>query len=1097
MLPVGTGTNHRCSSGHEFEQFKSHRAFLVLFVILSLVTVILISIPSNGSGESRESSEYTTLAFPTISPSNFDQNVTLKIRFFHLDSPLDADEINISIGAPDNERYIEVDPITSRLDTGFYSIEFKITSDDLNNVTGVIPGTAVCSIDDGRSVIEDTADFMIIVEDSWTVIARTENFHFQPGEIVNFTITTVYDGHILKPQMIEAFLTVNGVRGSVTLETMGGGMFWYEYQDPDDGVGKDLLFEVNVTDWNRSYIAQVPAVLQLIHLWMDTESIDEDSITGSFGVVSPTGTPLEAEIEYTFDFTSGAGEENIRSGTVSSDGTGLAVFDLDISDISQRTDEIPISFWVNTSDNRGSEVSQYIQYALPYRSTSPVPDELFEVVYKRDQLQLPLGEMAQLDFAGFGDGIPLAESELIYFITTFPLIPEEGFDGLWSDHNASFIRSGTIMTDGSGSFSLNTTTPDTPSRIGFLFKVDTGDTRYGEGDWLEFRLDPIPVGYPITLGQDMNISVENFTIGGVADISVTHSGHENGWGWLSLVSFSPEISEEWANGAILGDPFIGWHHIEPTSNRMYGPYSGSEFSGSLTVPGFLPEDTTFLIRSDSYWPWAMDTPLLRDFIFVNNTGETFDPFEIELSMTVELPDTLTAGEIWPIRITFEANASLSGIDVTLESTENLKTCKSHDTTDEFGEVDCLLQSTNMSGENQTGIVWINATKEGYSTVLYSKEIAIVIWVPLKEMIITTDLPDVVDSAETRPMKFLVTSEGEPVPGVRVTIEPVGSADSCKVAGTTDENGEIHCTLFVYNVISSNSSVLLYLNGTKAGYAPHNYTKFIIVKSVNSPDELLDPIQLDLSDGSRATIIGSYVGNVSLQVTEVPNPGQNDPYALGVYFGLVSDGDGTFRWINITISNYVLPSGFGEEKMRIFSRDTFTDGWKLARQTGVDIENHSIYANVTRIGIFAARELEDVTPPDIDHKHVKRADPDKNITISAEITDEGNGVSIATLYYRMEGRSVYNIKTMVADGSIYSAVIPARDVKLGVTIEYYIRVSDGLNAATDPEESNSPHRIEVKEKDDTTSISGPMVLVSLTILGVASILVFLYWRNHSD
>ena len=233
--------------------------------------------------------------------------------------------------------------------------------------------------------------------------------------------------------------------------------------------------------------------------------------------------------------------------------------------------------------------------------------------------------------------------------------------------------------------------------------------------------------------------------------------------------------------------------------------------------------------------------------------------------------------------------------------------------------------------------------------------------------------------------------------------------------------------------------------------------------------------------------------------ETSSPMGSDPYSAGVYANIVSRGDGTLRWVNITWNYDSIPAGLDENKMRLFYWDTFTDAWKLAKDSGVNTENGYIYANVTRLAIFSPREMYDVDPPTISTPDIRRADPDADLTITTRITDEGSGVRIVTLYYRTPGMTVFNILTMVADGDEFSTTIPAHHVRLGETIEFYIRASDAsANTATNPEDTDSPLTIEVKEKEEGSDLTIALFAGSALILILIGGGLFLYRsRKTSD
>ncbi|UCH89500.1 MAG: hypothetical protein JSV49_02300 [Thermoplasmata archaeon] len=76
--------------------------------------------------------------------------------------------------------------------------------------------------------------------------------------------------------------------------------------------------------------------------------------------------------------------------------------------------------------------------------------------------------------------------------------------------------------------------------------------------------------------------------------------------------------------------------------------------------------------------------------------------------------------------------------------------------------------------------------------------------------------------------------------------------------------------------------------------------------------------------------------------------------IGQFILIMPVGDTDVKWVNITIQYDPdkLPSDFSEENFKIYYFDEDTEKWVECEITGVDTENHLIYANVTHLTIFA-------------------------------------------------------------------------------------------------------------------------------------------------
>lgn len=110
--------------------------------------------------------------------------------------------------------------------------------------------------------------------------------------------------------------------------------------------------------------------------------------------------------------------------------------------------------------------------------------------------------------------------------------------------------------------------------------------------------------------------------------------------------------------------------------------------------------------------------------------------------------------------------------------------------------------------------------------------------------------------------------------------------------------------------------------------------------------------------------------------------------------------------------------------------------------------------------------KDTLAPGILHTPVYNAITDKNLVISAVITDNLR-IHSANLYYRMKGETQYNVIAMTNNNSRYSAIIISDYVTLA-GLEYYIEASDGISYVYKASADN-PYEIVVKQGIDDSSL----------------------------
>lgn len=111
--------------------------------------------------------------------------------------------------------------------------------------------------------------------------------------------------------------------------------------------------------------------------------------------------------------------------------------------------------------------------------------------------------------------------------------------------------------------------------------------------------------------------------------------------------------------------------------------------------------------------------------------------------------------------------------------------------------------------------------------------------------------------------------------------------------------------------------------------------------------------------------------------------------------------------------------------------------------------------------IASASPVDTIPPVIVHTPVTASNPNIPVTIIAQVTDNV-AIPTANLYYRLVGTNEYTIVEMVNPvDSQYSANIPAEQVQLGTSIEYYIEASDHMNTVTDGT-AETPYTVQISD-----------------------------------
>ena len=469
------------------------------------------------------------------------------------------------------------------------------------------------------------------------------------------------------------------------------------------------------------------------------------------------------------------------------------------------------------------------------------------------------------------------------------------------------------------------------------------------------------------------------------------------------------------------------------------------------------------------------------------------PKDMQLETT--LPDELDSDKSKPftITVTGDDEQPLPGVYVIFETTGSGYTCKEEATADENGQIHCNVNGYNVTGENSQLTVYLNGTKDGYNPVHYLKQITIIAWNEPntdEDLTLSTNLPEELDSEEAIAMTITALSGG-PVPGVEITLQTSGPGHTCKSHGTTNSNGQEFCALSADTVVGEDKILTLYINGTKEGYKDAHYVKEVIIRGSEPPvpETVIGPILADIGGGSFANVTAGVKGNVTLSVQAGVQPDQDDPNAIGIYLDITKTGDGIITWVFMKVSFTDIPGGIDPTKLKMYFWDENDGRWIRIVTSGVNTVDKFVWANVTHLTVFAPRqptpEEEDTIPPEITHTPIADAEKDTEITIIAAITDVGDGVQSATLYYHNNGDPGYAHIEMTKVGESYRATIPS-----SITIkdvEYYIQATDGTNMVTHPADSTSPHKIDVKDAEDEDSdgfIPGFEVMFIIVSLALA-------------
>jgi len=1067
--------------------------------LLAIFSIVFLMIIFAAPVSSDTANEYTTIVITESKTYSINDSASIMIHFYERDVLVDANDINVTIENTSGSRYIEVNEAASRQEVGIYGLSFQIMEEDDRYGDGVVKGEVRCSKSDSRGEKYDTVPFSIFLNYSiMEVIVRADKPYFSAGEMVRFDVAFSVDGNAMDPETIRTTLVVNAQSQDIELVMRDTGDYYYEYSSPEDSIGREVILIAEGDQGNIQGRNEAAAFVNNAQVWFHLDMLTPEGLSGQIGVCDNDGNPQEVDISLIYGYLDNLDKplEKWISGVTGLD--GLLDVDLNFSDIKPGEEEIELMVWANNTGSRSDEYHQFARETVRIRNPDSPQGNDFEVVFQEN---VNLSNMIpattySLEYIAYQNGEHLGNKEVFYYYFSSSWLDPEAT--LLSDGMGEVYIVGSTTTDESGRFTVEFTTPDYPVKVLPMFKIDTSESRYGSGEWEVILGEGILIRDIFSIDHETEIEITNFGVGQKVTVSVSKQGVVGGKGGIRVFPVDPSAKDEELIGKLASLNISGWKQSNILQPEFEDTFVGDTFTREIAIPNLFPQDSYFTIVGFILDNITYDhNGSFANYVVIDREGNLINLSEERINITSNIPYSMDADDMTSIEIHIldEVLEPLEGVFVTLETTGPIHTCKSSTTTDVTGIINCLIESDNFTGADRNATIWINATKDGYTSEIYVKEMIIHAWRPSLDMEITTNLPDVLGSMDSSTLLISVTHDGEPVPDVDVTIQASGSASTCKQKGTTNENGKISCAVYANHVMGEDSSVTIYLNGTKKGYKRESYVKFIVIKAWDAPDEFINPIEAEIGGSVTVRVMASIVGDVLLNMTTAEQPDSDDPKSIGAYVDITSSGSGSIRWINITMTYEELPQGITPEKLRIFYWDTFYDRWLLAKSADVDPENKILWANVTHLTIFAPREVDDIIPPTIEHKPVTSVKPNDDLVIKATITDEGNGVTKVTLFYRNKGDTIYKIVNMDQDGDSYSYVIPANEIK-DVGIEYYIRASDGWNTKANPEDTSQPHEVKIGDEEDDNDdgfIPGyetPILISTIILLGI------LAWKKRT-
>lgn len=823
---------------------------LVLFLSMILTNVFPTVV------EGGNANEYTTIVLTKPKIYEIGEEVTLEIRFYNKDTLVDAEDINITLTL--TGKYIEVDEENDKIATGVYQVKFTIEEEDDPWGMGMIMGDVNCT----KSGKYDISSFLLLLEmETFRTKVRADKHRFNAGDTVRFSVefTNGTENEKVDPDNYEATIRINGVTyQDIMLTKDDVGEYHYDYVSSSmDTESKEVKVDVDADYQDYQDHGDDEANLNYYQIWLYSESTTDSELTGDIGVCDMDGNPLELDVELTYSYEDDKDGQTKKTVNGMTGSDGLMDITLDYADMDEEEEEIDVTIWGNDT-NYQQYAHEIVKVKFDFREPE---EEGFDVVSEivGDMFMISTNYEMNLEYTAYYDGEPLGSKEIYYYYYPHPYT---SMMGMSDEEIGEVYLVDMATTDNDGKFSVPFTAPDKNAYVNCMFKADFGG-KSGEGDW-EFHEEMLFVFDWFGLDPDMTVDVSNFGLGKKATVDVTREGQNGGEGGVMISPVDTDITESDLLENMFGEESNDDTWIPVNTGEINEEnFTGDSFSRDFGVPSFFPEEKYFAIvgvmTEDVSGP-MMDYKAYWGYLVVDKDGNPQDISENKLKVNTDAPGQLESEEEREVTITVTGSGPIEGVDVFIDVTGSGYSNPGSGVTDENGELTFTLYADNVSGEDETLKLWINATKDEYEDGKYTKTITVKKWDEDLALHVSTDAPEELESEEAVEITIWVTDDNEdPAKDADVTIETTGSGNSNISAGKTDENGELTFTLTA-DTVTEDETVTIWINATKVGYEDGHYEKTITVKAPVEDDEYEEN---DIKDDAAEVDYGDY-GDLSCQ-----------------------------------------------------------------------------------------------------------------------------------------------------------------------------------------------------------------------------------------
>lgn len=518
-----------------------------------------------------------------------EDTILIEVRVYNKGVPVDADEIQVTLDTHWQGTDIEIE--MSPISTGVYQATYQIQSGDHH---------AWFSVYVVKGTDNDWAELSIDIFQDQLVLdihfANQNHAYLWPGESVTATITTRYRGDLID---VDEFTFLRLVYPSdemadLNLTSRSTGIYKVTCHIPDMSDNGVYELEAHATYANAHAEANAHITVNVLNVWYRLESIAGNTATFTLGVSDENGDGVpNAEITITQpqELTGITNEEGTTIFSLTGIYNGIHV----IGQVS--------------GNGKNQSFDGHIYTTDPQETPNPAHHS-FDVIYEGNEYIYESGSSITRSYKAYNSTIPLQNREIYYYITMqgMDMKVEDNdiypVDGSHIDGAARILKTGMVITDQLGGFSISFTAPSYQGYVYLYFEAGIPKHSYNyhphslpsydHDDELVYEEDRdvlfISKG-DLQNAENVKMESDPLKIGGKTKVTIKT---------LDSLGDQDRLIAKWmpskpTSGMYIDELESDWVCWVEGGNMIFLEKDGDKYEGRTVIPDFMSDEGDYTI----------------------------------------------------------------------------------------------------------------------------------------------------------------------------------------------------------------------------------------------------------------------------------------------------------------------------------------------------------------------------------------------------------------------------------------------------------------------------------------------------------------------